>query len=125
MQATMKQFHNRPTPAGTLVWDVDRLNRLAHALPVKTILLASIVEFDEVYWFDDQYRPTCRAVVSHVQRIQAADLSVPIILSADGHIMDGMHRVAKAWLLGHTEIQARQFLRDPEPDQIVETTPGT
>ena len=121
----MKQFHNRPTPAGTLVWDVDRLMRLAHELPTTTIPLARIFEFDEVYWFDELYRPTCRAVVSHVQRIQAADLSVPIILSADGHVMDGMHRVAKAWLLGHTEIHAVQFLQDPEPDQIVETTPGT
>jgi hypothetical protein len=121
----MKQFHHRPTPAGTLVWDVDRLIRLAHGLPTKTIPLARIFEFDEVYWFDDQYRPTCRAVVSHVQRIQAADLSIPIILSADGHVMDGMHRVAKAWLLGHTEIQAVQFSQDPEPDQILETNPGT
>jgi hypothetical protein len=121
----MQQFHNRPTPTGTLVWDVDRLIQLAQALPVKTVPLAHIFEFDEVYWFDDQHRPTCRAVVLHLQQIHAADLSVPIILSADGYVMDGMHRVAKAWLLGHTEIQAVQFPYDPEPDRIVETTPGT
>jgi hypothetical protein len=124
-QAMMKQFHNRSTKEGTWVWDVDRLIRLAHNLPVKTIPLASIFEFDEVYWFDDQHRPTCRAVVSHLQRIQAADLSIPIILSADGHVMDGMHRVAKAWLLGHTEIRAVQFTQDPEPDQILATVPDT
>jgi hypothetical protein len=99
--------------------------RLAHELPTKTVPLESIVEFEEVYWFDEQYRPTCRAVVSHMQRIQEADLSIPIILSADGHVMDGMHRVAKAWLLGLTEIRAVQFLHDPEPNQIVETTPGS
>jgi hypothetical protein len=33
--------------------------------------------------------------------------------------MDGMHRVAKAWLLGLTAIQAVQFPHDPEPDQMV------
>jgi hypothetical protein len=33
--------------------------------------------------------------------------------------MDGMHRVAKAWLLGLSTIQAVQFVQDPEPDQIV------
>ena len=121
----MKQFHKRPTPAGTLIWDVDRLIQLAQHLATKTIPLASIFEFDEAYWFDDQYRPTCREVVSHVQRIQLADLSVPIILSADGHVMDGMHRVAKAWLLGHTEIPAVQFSQDPEPDQILYTNPGS
>jgi hypothetical protein len=92
----MKQFHKRPTQEGKLVWDVDCLIRLAQDLPTKTIPLASIFEFEEVYWFDEQYRPTCRAVVSHVQRVQEADLSVPIILSADGHVMDGMHRVEKA-----------------------------
>ena len=119
----MKQFHKRPAPAGTRVWDVDRLIRLAQELPTQTVPLANIFEFEEVYWFDDQYRPTCRAVVSHVRRIQEADLSVPIILSADGHVMDGMHRVAKAWLLGLTEIHAVQFQHDPEPDQILTATP--
>jgi hypothetical protein len=120
----MKQFHNRTTKEGKLVWDVARLIRLAQDLPTKTVLLACIREFEEVYWFDDQYRPTCRAVVSHMQRIQGANLSSPIILSADGRVMDGMHRVAKAWLLGLTDIQAVQFLQDPEPDQIVSANPG-
>jgi hypothetical protein len=113
----MKQFHNRTTKEGKLVWDVARLIRLAQDLPTKTVPLACIREFEEVYWFDDQYRPTCRAVVSHMQRIQEANLSSPIILSADGRVMDGMHRVAKACLLGLTEIQAVQFPHDPEPDQ--------
>jgi hypothetical protein len=124
-KSQMKQFHNRTTKEGKLVWDVDRLVRLAKDLPTKTIPLARIREFEEVYWFDDQYRPTCRAVVSHLQRIQEANLSSPIILSADGHVMDGMHRVAKAWLLGLTEIQAVQFLQDPEPDQILAQQEGT
>lgn len=99
------------------MWDVDRLQRLAQDLPTKTVPLDRIFEFEDVYWFDEQYRPTCRAVVSHVRRIQEADLSAPIILSADGHVMDGMHRVAKAWLLGLTAIPAVQFPDDPEPDQ--------
>jgi hypothetical protein len=113
----MQQWHNRLTLAGKLVWDVDRLQRLAQDLPTATVPLDRIFEFETVYWFDEQYQPTCRAVVSHVKRIQEADLSTPIILSADGHVMDGMHRVAKAWLLGLTEIQAVQFPHDPEPDQ--------
>jgi hypothetical protein len=39
--------------------------------------------------------------------------------------MDGMHRMAKARLLDHTETQAVHFLYDPEPDQLVSTTLGT
>ena len=44
------------------------------------------------------------------------DLVYPIILSADGHVMDGMHRIAKAWMLGQRTITAVQFERDPPPD---------
>lgn len=47
-----------------------------------------------------------------------ADLSFPIILSASGAVMDGMHRVARAVLLGRQEIEAVQFERDPEPDHV-------
>jgi hypothetical protein len=65
---------------------------------------------------DTSYPPTCRAVVQHAQRIQDVDLAYPIILSADGHVMDGMHRVAKAWMLGQSTITAVQFEHDPPPD---------
>jgi len=33
--------------------------------------------------------------------------------------MDGGHRVAKAWLLGQTELKALRFERDPLPDYVV------
>ncbi|MBI4202373.1 MAG: hypothetical protein HY532_04560 [Chloroflexi bacterium] len=114
----MKQYHNRSTSEARLTWDVERLMALAKGLPVKRVPLERIWEFDQVYWFDEEYRPTCRAVVSHMRRIQEVDLAEPIILSADGHVMDGMHRVAKAWLLGHAYILAVQFTEDPEPDRI-------
>jgi hypothetical protein len=32
--------------------------------------------------------------------------------------MDGAHRIAKAWLLGLTEIPAVQFTEDPAPDYV-------
>ena len=54
--------------------------------------------------------------MKHLSRIQDVDISDPIILSADGHVMDGMHRVAKASILGKTHIKTVQFLEDPEPE---------
>ena len=33
--------------------------------------------------------------------------------------MDGGHRLANAWILGHEMIQAVQFTVDPEPDIIL------
>ena len=103
-----------------LVWEADRLWTLSKEFPIKTIPLSSITNFDDVCWFhSNERKPTCRAVASHAKRIYEADLGRPIILSVSGVMMDGMHRVAKAWLLGMAEIQAVQFSADPPPDQIL------
>ena len=48
--------------------------------------------------------------------IEKADMSFPIILSSDGRVMDGMHRVAKAVLKEYETIEAVKFSLDPEPD---------
>ena len=66
----------------------------------------------------DRHAPTCRAVAEHARRIEAADLSHPIILASDGALMDGGHRIAKAWLMGMTEVDAVRFEVDPAPDRV-------
>jgi hypothetical protein len=113
------QKHSRITDRGRLVWYTERLWRLASHLPVKTIALESIAEFDQNCWFGPDSPPTCRAVARHARQIWDADLAYPIILSSEGYLMDGGHRIAKAWLLGQTEILALQFSQDPEPDHIL------
>jgi hypothetical protein len=60
---------------------------------------------------------TCREVVRHARLMLDCDLAFPIILSSDGSIMDGMHRVCKALLEGLSEIEGC-FLHDSEPDYI-------
>jgi hypothetical protein len=60
--------------------------------------------------------PTVRRIVEHLRLVEEADLSHPIILAADGRVMDGMHRVAKALLRGDDTIRAVRFEVDPEPD---------
>lgn len=114
----MAHKHSRLTPKGRYVWYAERLWQLASLLPVKSVSIESIAEFDCNCWFDDGKPPTCRAVAAHAKRIYEADLSRPIILSAEGYLMDGGHRIAKAWLLGAKEIQAVQFDVDPEPDEV-------
>ncbi len=115
----MPEKHSRRTPVGRAVWYTDRLWRLARDLPVQTGAVAAIAELDQDCWFGSSYVPTCRAVAQHAQRIWDADLTYPIILSADGGLMDGGHRLAKAWLLGTPEIQIVQFTIDPDPDYII------
>jgi hypothetical protein len=102
-----------------LIWDCDRLVRLSRDLPRKWVPLAALRELDEPYWQGEGDGPmTCREVIEHAGLIEETDLSYPIILSADGRVMDGMHRVGKAVLQGREEIEAVQFEKDPEPDYI-------
>ena len=55
-------------------------------------------------------------VGKHAKKIFEADLSFPVILNSEGGLMDGGHRIAKAWIAGETEILAVQFVEDPTPD---------
>ena len=112
-----KQYYFQQSSHGLLAWDVDRLVTLSSALPRKRIPLTSIGELDDV-WYGRDESPTWRALVEHVKLLEAADLSFPIILSASGAVMDGMHRVAKAARDGCQYIDAVQFVEDPEPDHV-------
>jgi hypothetical protein len=115
----MAHKHSRLTSEGRLVWFVERLWYLARDLPVRQIPIDRVVEFDQNCWFGPTSLPTCRAVAQHARRILDADLHYPIILSAEGHLMDGGHRIAKAYLLQMREVAAVQFALDPEPDYIL------
>ncbi len=112
-----KQYYFRQSNRGLLAWDVDRLAFLATDLPRKLVPLSQLGELDET-WCGDNERPTWRALIEHIKLIEEADLSFPIILSSSGAVMDGRHRLAKATLLGRTEIAAVQFQEDPAPDYV-------
>ena len=113
-----KQYHFRQSAEGLLAWDVDRLAELTKGLPTELIPLSSIAELAEPYWFGDGVAPTVLMVVEHARLIEEADLSYPIILSPDGRVMDGMHRVAKAALRGQLEVQARRLPNLPPPNYV-------
>jgi hypothetical protein len=113
------QYHSRKTPGGEYVWDVRRLVALAQALPVQRVPLHAIRELDEPYWEHEGGGPfTCRDVADHARLMEQCSLDFPVILSSDGRVMDGMHRVCKALLLGRDTIDAVQFAEDPHPDFI-------
>src|SRR5262245_49625154 len=118
-----KQYYFRPGPAGLLAWDVDRLIQLSASLPRTWVALDRIRELDEE-WFGGDERATWRGMIGHIRLIEEADLSFPIILAANGRVMDGMHRVVKASLAGLGGIEAVQFDRDPEPDHVGKSPDG-
>ena len=70
-----------------------------------------------MHWYGhNAASPTVRSVVAHCQLMMAADLAYPILLDSAGRVMDGMHRVGKALMLGHSHVAARRFAADPAPD---------
>jgi hypothetical protein len=112
-----RQYHSRVVGGRNLIWDVHRLVELTRHFPVKNVPLSFIRDLDEMFWFENA-RPTCRAVALHAKLIAETDLRHPIILSADGRVMDGMHRVCKALLDGRETVLAVKFEQDPEPDYV-------
>lgn len=112
-----KQYHFRKVENDTYIWDVDNLVAFTQHFKVKEIPLSDIKELEEAYWYPDTY-PTTQDILEHMQLIQQADLTYPIILCSQGRLMDGMHRVGKAKILGKDTISAVQFEIDPQADFI-------
>ena len=114
-----KQYHSRVVGSDLYVWDVHRLVRKSKALKVLSIPLSEIAEVDENWWYDDpDSPPTPRSIAAHMALVEQTDLDHPILLCADGRLMDGMHRVLKALLEKRERILAVRFPVTPEPDYI-------
>lgn len=114
-----KQYFFRNSPDGLLAWDVDRLVDLTRSFDVRAVPLSDIRELDEVKVIDSDGQPiSWRGFVQHAVLMTAADLAYPIILAADGAVMDGRHRVAKALFEGRATINVVQFAEDPPPDFV-------
>lgn len=100
---------------GTNVWDVRKLWGLAKDLPKTEVLLE-----DLPVWKPEEDGWNVQGLldfVHHVERVLNADLSYPILLSPDGWVMDGVHRIAKARLQGIRVITAIRFEVMPPPEQ--------
>lgn len=112
-----KHYYFRPSEDGFDAWDVDHLVEASRDLPIVEVPLSSIDEIDSIYWIgEDGSAPTVRILVRHMQLVKSANLSYPIIIGADGRVMDGMHRVAKALLEDRATVLAVKFDVQPEPD---------
>jgi hypothetical protein len=113
------QYHFRSSAEGLCAWDVRRLVQLSSALVRERVPLSAIAELDEPYWTGGPSpQMTCRQVVDHARLMLDCDLAFPVILSSDGRVMDGMHRICKALFEGRDDIEAVRFLQDPQPDYI-------
>ncbi len=98
-------------------WRVETLWRVAEELPVEHLTL------DEIYWAQDscaylEYDDTYMSFALHVKRVVDSDLSYPVIISPSGSVMDGMHRLVKAFVSGVSLVKAVRFSEMPPSDYI-------
>lgn len=105
------------------IWHVDRLWKLAEDIEPVKIPIEDIVGVDAVTWFSEEQRPTVRSVAQHAKRIYEADLSYPPLLTEDKKVFDGMHRIARHLLLGHSHLEVKIFPENPPPDEVVDLPP--
>ncbi len=90
-------------------WSVARLFELSRDFKVMDVPL------DHLNVFNTYKKLTLREMVMHMKAVEAADLTLPIILDEDGEIMDGRHRIMKAMLKGEKTIRAVRFDENPSP----------
>lgn len=96
---------------------INSNNLEVHEIPLKSLLWI----LDEKCWgkfYNPRYPYSPNDVLKHprlkdfhedIQRIKKANLSYPIILTKNEDIIDGTHRIAKAYKDGHEFIKAYIF----------------
>lgn len=99
-------------------WYVKRLWVLSVGLPEFDFDVSSFNGYEEDFWFGDRIKPTIKKVLEHHHKILNADITFPIIISEDGLIMDGVHRICRAYLENRKTIRAVRFEKNPDPDII-------
>ena len=113
-----QQYHFRESESGLLAWDVLKLIELSKDFEVIKVSLSEVQELKENYWFGLGSLPTTVNIAEHAKQIYEADLSYPIILCPEGRLMDGMHRVCKAYLESRESVSAVRFIELHGPDYI-------
>lgn len=114
-----QQYHSRKIKQDTYIWDVNKLLKKCSELKIVEIPLLHIQELNEPYWQTSENLPlTCKEISEHAQLIYQSDLSYPILLCPEKKIIDGMHRVCKAYLENKTSILAQILEALPKPDFI-------
>ncbi len=93
-------------------WSVARLHMLAKDLVVMDIPL------NQLYVYYTYEKLTLREMASHMNAVNEADLSYPIIIDEDGELMDGRHRIMKAMIEEAATIKAVRFDENPRPCEI-------
>jgi hypothetical protein len=114
-------YGDKRTDGTTPFWRMTTLWASARDAPVVEVEIENLGVLDEILWFGGprDVRPTVRNVADRAADILRADLSYPVIMTRAGIVLDGAHRIAKAYLEGTPRIMAKVIDAWPEPDGTV------
>lgn len=115
---------------GQHVWDVQILWAMAEMHKAVEVRLADIpnvtVNLMESYCWTKTGEwvkaLTVAEILKHADRVEKADLTKPIILTPDGCVADGIHRIIKAIRKGESSILAVRLPIMPPPLSEFEPT---
>jgi hypothetical protein len=91
-------------------WYVSKLIEATKDLPPREVSVAELLAGD------DTQKAVDWLYKNEPYSVEEADLQYPVILSAEGVLMDGYHRLAKAAKDGLKTLPAVQFEVTPPPD---------
>jgi hypothetical protein len=119
-------LYGDPLPDGTTpFWRMPTIWSAAAGKPTIHLTLEDLGILDDVVWFGgpNAVQPTVRRIAGHTRDICNADLSYPIIVTKSGVVLDGAHRIAKAYIQGLQTIPAVIIDDWPPPDGFVAKSP--
>lgn len=104
----------------TKYWDIPRLWEESKQLQIESKNLSnySLVLKGPLTWCSPQVPMSFQGFLDHMTQTLNAELSYPILLDKDGNVIDGMHRLAKAFLSHQKTILVKQFKEELSPDRV-------
>jgi hypothetical protein len=102
-------------------WDLDEIWEITKDFEKELVLVDEL--WDERYakawcWQHEDETINNEFFLHHMKRVAEADLMYPIILSEEGLIFDGVHRLVKAKYYGMQHILCVRFKKDPLPKEL-------
>ena len=105
----------------TPYWTMQTIWAAAKGKPEVSVAIDELNLLDAVVWFGglENIEPTVRRVAQRARDIFNADFNYPIIMARSGDVLDGAHRIAKAYLQGLRTITAVVLHDYPPPDGVL------
>lgn len=122
-RASGRLLYGERGPDGrTPYWRTTSIWAAAEGRPVVSRSLDELGILDDVVWFGGPHdvQPTIRRVAERARDIFAADLTFPVVVTRAGEVLDGAHRIARAYLDGLERLPVIILDAWPLPDGFVD-----